>query len=204
MTDSRSPEEKLLGLIRNDRDHGSASSDGAEAAGARLKAFGKGLFFFPFARVRALNVDVRKVRAFLFMTACLYFFVTLTYPLWATRNVASPSPDTRSLPAPDIGTQTNAPSLETYLEGVRRHPIFGQAADGDAGPLPAPVSSWNDDFVLTGVIFDADPQAIVEDKRTQQISYLRKGQSWNGFIVRDVREDTLVLDRSGESFELHM
>ena len=205
MADSRSPEEKLLGLIRNNRSHRAQPAKGKEAAGAPSSGWGKGLSSSLIARLKTVKWDLPKVRAFLFVFACLYFLTALVYSVWGSKKVTLADPRVATAARRGGKADPDAKSLETYLEGIHGHRIFGQSAEDDSVPLPVNVFTGSDEeFVLIGVIFDADPQAIVEDKRAQQTSYLRKGQLWNGFHVQDVREGTLILERAGEVFELHM
>jgi len=203
MADNRSPEDRLLNLIRRDTGRGAPARQ-KERADAQLGDI-RGKLLRVCERARGLVVpSLPKVRWVLFVSACAYFFSALFISFMGAPEVPV-KPEPWSIPAPPVSGAADGASLETYLESVQRQSAFVRPVDDAVAPLPTRVvGNLQGGFALVGVIADVDPQAIVEDRTTGQTVYLRKGQTWNDFVVRDVREGTLILDRSGETFEYHL
>lgn len=57
---------------------------------------------------------------------------------------------------------------------------------------------------LVGIIPGDNPQAIVEDKKSQKTYYLAKGQSINGITAEEINEDKVVLEYRGKRVTLFL
>ncbi len=60
------------------------------------------------------------------------------------------------------------------------------------------------DMSLVGIIAGENPQAIIEDKKTQKTFYLSRGQFMGEFQVKEIKEGKVILDYKGQSYELYM
>lgn len=55
---------------------------------------------------------------------------------------------------------------------------------------------------LLGVVWGANPQAIIEDKKAQKTHFLNKGEQFEGIEVKDILENKVILIYKGQEFEL--
>jgi len=97
--------------------------------------------------------------------------------------------------------------LDFYLQGTRSRQIFVVAQEDRAAlPQVAKVQAGEllKDINLTGVFSGSDPQAVLENKKTQKTYYVTIGQSIEGFLVEDIQEGKVMLSYQGEKFELYL
>lgn len=59
-------------------------------------------------------------------------------------------------------------------------------------------------YALAGVISGDNPQAIIEDKKTKATYFLNKGQLLGNFKIEEILEGKVILELSGERFELSL
>lgn len=106
-----------------------------------------------------------------------------------------------------LGLKQKSKPLEPYLQGVRIHRIFGgisyQAAETKEKSDKAAVDLVKD-ISLLGVISDDNPQAVIEDKKTQKTYYLNKGQFIGEFQVQDIQPGKVILKYNDQKFELYL
>jgi hypothetical protein len=66
------------------------------------------------------------------------------------------------------------------------------------------VFSPDKEISLVGIILGEDPQAIIEDKRTQKIFYVKKGQFIEEFKLEDIEFGKAILSYKDRKFEIHL
>lgn len=99
------------------------------------------------------------------------------------------------------------PSLEYFATQVEEKNIFSPATKEEAA-TQAPVEQGPklDDIKsqlnLLGVISGDNPQAIIEDKKTQKSYFLNKGSKLDDIEVKDILENKVILSYKGQEFEL--
>ena len=213
MSDSLSPEEKLLKLIKGEG--GPKSSDkkiinriaapGKKGDVSVLPSLGKYKKtetspFFRFQLQHLLTVVLALSVAFL-TTAFLY-------PMLGLNKIKLPAveKDDEILTTSEVKPEVKP--LESYLAGLKSKQIFAASVSSDGSSAqPVAVTSTLDlfkDITLVGIISSNPPQAVIEDKKTQKTYYLSRGQSIGDLKVDDIQEGKVVLDYSGTKYELYM
>lgn len=199
MKNNISPEEKLLKLIK--RDNGRTVENGRKKSDLNTMSLnGSGLVIMR----RFLRPDARKIIILAFFISSLYFASTIISPYIAFRKVGLSAAKEQ---APrGVNPKGEVKPFESYLEGIRGKEIFKRSAIvQDAGqPLANLEENMLKDIVLIGVIADENPQAILENKKTQKTFYLRKDQMLEDFKVSDIKEGKVILEREGQMYELNL
>lgn len=217
MTDNISPEEKLLRLIRGEK-KAPADNPGPAVAPKPIKSEKENLpaaqlklpahKFKPFSGRKFFFVqDIQKVLLFVLLGSLVFLAVSFAYPWLALRKsrvTAVPLAKNKT-PAIPLVKKESRP-LDYYMEGLRNHQIFGDASGqgGATAPSIAAEAQTIKDINLLGVILGDNPQAIVEDKKTQKTYYVTKGQFIGDFQVEEIRQGKVILNNKGERFELNI
>lgn len=206
------PEEKLLKLIRSGKKANGATPLATQVSaqpqrasqsmpprlGARRPWFG-GLRF-------EVKVTGRHLLLFAFLITTSFFIYELVYP-WVVMSPGMISKETNQplFDIKNIKTARDIKPLDFYLEDIKQRQIFKMPVQHS---LDQPIMNVAEDFLkdisLLGVIFDKDPQAIIEDKKTKKTYYLHKGQWMGDFQIVDIQEGRILLEREGQTFELHL
>ncbi len=206
MSDNLLPEEKLLRLIRgnknNDISLNKVIKEPIIDSKPAVKYAGN-----PWARKFSGFLNINTILRAVFIAACLYLIISFIYP-WAGLQELKPSqvtPDKfsgfKEEQARDIKP------YEFYSESVKKRPIFTSPDKQENYKQPAAKAVTQDllkDMVLLGIVSGENPQAIIEDKNTQKTYYLSKGQFIGEFQVTDIREGKIILDFNGQVVELNL
>jgi len=207
MRDNIPPEEKLLRLIRGQRQKGSrpasfeakaAESSILSRAGSRKENWPRGLadlIGYRFKRLLVAGVVISGV----------YFFSAIIYAFFGLRNiklssVAAPDRYSHSFDIPN-----NLIPLEVYLNNIRSKRIFVSEQYYQMGkPAVGVAMDALKDMNLVGIITGDNPQAIIEDKKNQKTYYVNKGQYIGEFLIEDILEGKVIISRNNERFELYL
>lgn len=212
MTDNIAPEEKLLKLIRGQKKKGSASEikpvipvgqphpplpsqkiNKHQAVHIPLEQY---LSFFYF----------RKAIKICFALSCIFLVYSFIYPLFGLKKIQLPKVvPQRAIAEKDELPQKEKP-YEFYLEKAKDRMLFGNiagAGETSASSVAAEAGSIKD-INLLGIISGDNPQAVVEDKKSQKTYYVSKGQSVGDFQVEDIQEGRIILNNRGQRYELQI
>lgn len=202
MRDNVPPEEKLLKYLRK-----KDPQPLEETEDSRLHSSPAGQekdFWFRHPAVYALLTDRKRLMECalgLLALSFLFWVFSFLYPLWGLdkKNIAV----LREKAAP--GTQINPaqiPGIDSYLGPVSGKNIF---AAQEAVVQSAVQMGVNDlaDLQLVGIISGDNPQAVIEDRRSQKSFYVNKGQLIGDFRVNDILEKKVILSRQGRQYELN-
>jgi len=102
-------------------------------------------------------------------------------------------------------SQSSLESLSTYEEALKGSRIFG-FVDAQAS-LPAIQSSIAElmkDLRLKGVVILDEPEAIIEDARTQKSTFVKEEDKIGELTVKEIKEGVVVLAYCGEEKELRI
>ncbi len=222
----KSPEERLLALIRGKPKKPQASAPDAplskdpvqEAAPHQQKAekpkgiHPGGLFKPSVFKHGRLDPSALKAlnRGLVVFTALLgiYLFIEIFF-VKPKEDIALQIPEEK-IPAGRISPESvkvdlpGARDYSFYSSEITNKNIFGQAQGEEGSPqqvmaAPEDVASA---LGLVGVIAGDNPQAVIEDKKAQKTYYLIKGQSFNGMTVEEISEGKVVLDYQGKKIAL--
>ncbi len=205
MNDNILPEEKLLRLIRGNKNNGVDGNKTDKEPAVDLKSAPK--YYGPhlFQRL-AILFNFQIMLWALFIAACLYLIISFIYP-WVGLQGFKFSPvipekinEFNKAPARDVKP------YEFYLEGIGNRRIFTSPAKQETYKEPPKAVSQDllRDITLLGIVSGENPQAIIEDKKAQKTYYLNKGQFIGELQVTDIREGKITLDFNGQAFELNL
>lgn len=93
-------------------------------------------------------------------------------------------------------------SYAYYSNRMPSRSIFGAGSYSDTDSVSGSAVVTDDSVGLVGILTGNDPQAIVEDKKSQQTYYLKKGQSVNGITLEDIGDGRVTLDCRGKKITL--
>ncbi len=220
MNENISPEEKLLRLIRNQPKtqnqvfQNNPLSPTAENSVSKIPSVNSSRRSLPFP-------VVRKVIWFCFILSCLYLISSFALPFKPPRqwfglqhNQSHKFSGTGKIDISETESATKAearrPALaikpyDFYLGVVKNRQIFGGAA-GQNQQTRVSGASLNliKDLSLIGIISGDNPQAVIENKKTQKTYYLNKGQFLDDFLVEDIQGGKVILNLNNQRFELFL
>lgn len=100
--------------------------------------------------------------------------------------------------------QASSPVLDgSYWSVVSGKNLFaaGVVQKGEADERPASQMILKQ-LALVGILPGAVPRAILEDKKNKTTFYLSKNESFNGARVKEIKDNTVVLEYEGEKATL--
>ncbi len=210
MRDNISPEEKLLRLIRNPKKPESSAQKTAamHSAGSVIpvqpqfadKVSGKNQFDYA-----SLFSAKRIVYLFLILVA-IFAVISFVYPFIGYNKLlpeTSVSVDADKL---TIQAKPKARPYEEYLKGIDDRKIFDSSSLSGSSTAASAVASQDliKDINLVGIISGDNPQAIIEDKKTQKTYYLYQGQYLGEFQIEEIKEGKVTVNYRGQKFELYL
>jgi hypothetical protein len=225
MPENISPEEKLLRLIRgqksNDKD--ATAEDKPLSSAVELRSPVAAVSLKPLVKKKfvlrpQLALSWKRYTTFfslkrglwaLFVLACLYLFVSLVWGWWGQKKVELPPLKLENFTTPEITSDRSKEikPYEYYLEGTRNRQIFKGTA-GREGQSQQPASAINldltKDIVLVGIVSGENPQAVLEDKKTQRTYYVSKGQMIGEIQVAEILQGKIILNYRGQKYELYL
>lgn len=207
MRDNVSPEEKLLRLIRGQRPRQDKISSeqkivfnvsDLEKTKPANGALGWEKFFY--------KGEYQKLIHWGFIFCTLYLFSAIFYNLWGLRKFKLPAvPKDTDLRFTKVDSTKSFIPLETYLNSIRQRSIFASEQIEVYGRSQVAVASdVLKDLSLVGIISGDSPQAIIEDKKANKTYYVTKGQYIGEFMVEDILEGKVIINRNQERFELFL
>jgi hypothetical protein len=210
MADNISPEEKLLRLIRNEPKQQLPPEKQSVLQTGRVNPAQE-----PVAQIkkdkakiklldRILSLNPAEIVLACFFTALAYFTGSIIYPLLMPPKVNIPNIQQDIQKEPVIEQPPIKP-LEFYQTGVAQQKMFhSQPAQETAVSAAAVNHDILKDINLIGIITGNDPQAIIEDKRTEKTYYVSKGQLIGDLLVEEILDGKIILNLKGQKFELYL
>lgn len=215
--DIMTPEERLLALIKGKKEKPASPAIGnSDSKEIGPQALSKKWFHLPgifkyglfknkvFEPVFLKSFNKYLVGIFLILTAYLIFDILFIKPY---KNIASLISRISTQAANPAGTErktdTEVKDYSYYSQEISAKKIFSPTYSGES---PSQSLGVQDDISsnlsLVGIIAGENPQAIIEDKKTQKVYYLNKNQSFNGFTVEEISGDKVVLNYEGRKIML--
>ena len=202
MDKQKTPEEKLLKLIRkkkNSKDKSSQTERPKQSKKVDKNTTAKG---------QRVEVHVlRNVNRLLILVALCISGYCLAQ-LFILFNRDKPAPIALGLPKKNVETHktlaVKEKPLNVYLQEIERHDIFQTPWAVEPQGINQVVNSSNLDkeLKLVGIVLDDDSKAVVEDLKTKQTLFLSEGEQINGIFVEKISEDKVIFLHNGERIEL--
>lgn len=189
MKDNISPEEKLLRLIK-----GAKNTEEKPVIRKPIQSFSSSYL---------TSSNIHKSIYVLFAVSLVCLLASFIYPWVGLKKIRLPDiSEERTKDKLSISKRETKP-YEFYFEGLKRRQIFAASSVHGAGiSTVAGQAGSIKDINLVGIISGENPQAIIEDKKTQKTYYVTKGQLIGEFQVEDIQEGKIILNSQGQRFEL--
>lgn len=208
MKDNISPEEKLLRLIKGQKQKPPAAdidkkpSTLATDTKPRIRRHS-----YSFISKYLYTLNIQKIIQAAFVVSCIYLIISFIYPWWGLRKIGLPKIIPEGITESKTEPRQEPEPNEFYLEGIRGRQIFkGKSASAPETEQPLSIAKVDltNDMSLVGIISGENPQAIIEDKKTQKTYYVTKGQFIGELQVEDIREGRITLNHQGQRYELYL
>ena len=219
-----SPEEKLLSIIKGKQNNApSAAGLKPEAVDVRVKKsdFGdkidgyllavlKNNFFknnlFDPESLKTFNKYMVIVLALI--TLYLFFDIILMSPSRRASSVISKIFVSGSV-APRAGKEMpiETKNYSHYSNKITGKSVFNANSYGQAESREEALSTGDaggGNLGLVGIVPGDNPQAIIEEKKSQKTYYLIKGQAINDIVVEDINENKVILNYKGKRTTLFL
>ncbi len=212
MSPGNAPEEKLLRMIRGDRQKtvkaASVPVTAAQAVTQNVKAARpeQGLRFRVWSCLSGMKAK-RAILSAAFMLALCFFIATLAYSLFGLRNVPMPSVNTVKGMTSNAAAvaSTRIKPLESYLQSVGAHSLFSAQMSSQSVAAAANVNiNLSEEINLVGIIMGDAPQAVIEDKKNQKTYYVNKGQFVGDKQIDDIQSGKVIIQYNGQRYELFL
>lgn len=194
MKDNISPEEKLLRLIRTKE---------KESPQPEVKSAAREHRYSPIQNYLSLPY-FKKFVSWVFILSSIYLVISFIYSWVGLKKIKLPNVSAEKKEAVEAELKSVVKPIDFYLEGTRDRQIF-ESTGIFAGEKPlSKIDTDIKDINLVGIISGENPQAVIEDKKTQKTFYVNKGQFIGEFRVEDIQEGKIILNLRGQRFELYL
>jgi hypothetical protein len=153
-----------------------------------------------------LNMAVYQKLAWvaLAVSAVLFIF-SLVYPAFGLKKISLPKAAKETVVIKNYDKGLTAKPFESYMQSVMQHQIFNTVMPEAASEaIIATESDRVKDFALMGIIADSDPQAILEDKKSHEIYYVRQGQSVGEMKIASIEARKIIIQYRGARYEFSL
>ena len=202
-----SPEERLLAIIKE-------QDETPDTPKKKKLVHLSEIFKMCFLKNNPPDLNILKLVNKYLMALLAILAIYLIYDI----SFARPYKDVRTVIGRENGTKENAvkkikeetssnvKDYSYYLNEISGKQIFGQQVSaGESSSGVAAVSDeTTDNFVLAGIVAGKSPQAIIQNKKNEKVYYLNKGDSLDGYIVEEISENKVVLNRDGKKTALFL
>jgi type II secretory pathway component PulC len=203
MKKDSSPEEKLLRLIRGQKTSSPSktSSTVLPSRGLQQKLMSK------LSRIRIQ--DIQRFLWVVLLLSFVYLMSCLLVPLFVKQRVTEDY--TIKEEQAEIVEEKIRPEEKPYnfyQEIIAERQIFGTSTTERAGfsqvQSGSTITEHIKDLNLLGIIFGDNPQAIIEDKKTQKTYFLKRGEFFGAIKVKEIDEGKVTLELQGQRFDLFL
>lgn len=193
MKENISPEERLLRLIKGEKEEPKLTSQNILDRPA------------PISFKRYLNIEyLEKSLGIIFFISLIYLIITFSLALVPKKIDSASLPKKeekeKEEPEPEIKP------FNFYLEGISRQPVFVSEVTDITKSTETSLKGTESvkDFNLLGIISGENPQAIIENKKTQKTYFLKRGEFIGEFQLEEVGEGKVTLNYQGQRFDLFL
>lgn len=148
-------------------------------------------------------VDLKLLQKIVGGTSLLAItFIPVDYFLVSKSGAAPPMPAASESVQAKIQIQTEP--FEAYQTVFEKSSFFGNPVSADAPVIKATIQELIKDYRLKGTIITGDPEAIIQDARTQQSLFVHKGHQLGELSVKEITEGSVTLSYLSEEVKLHI
>lgn len=202
MKDNISPEEKLLKLIKGEKKPKSPEKPISPAL--ELKPATKS-HIFSLTHKYLTAPQINKLMLTLIVMSFIYLLASFIYPWIGLSKIKLPDISKEKIEEPSLKLKEESKPYEFYLQGIGGRRIFGSPTASEVSAASGAANvELNKDINLVGIISGVNPQAIIEDKKSQKTYYVSKGQFIGEFRVEDIQEGKVILNYNGQRYELYL
>lgn len=199
MKENISPEEKLLRLIRGEKELGESQSKSkfTPQRSSRIK---------PVPSKRYGIEHVKKIFFGIFLISLAYLVIILVFNLVPKRAILVSIP-TEEVEIEEGEIKQQVKPFDFYLEATNKKQIFSSESPEITKPTETGDLRGTElirELNLLGIISGEDPQAIIEDKKIHKTYFLRKGDFVSEFQVEEIGEGKVTLSHQGQKFDLFL
>ncbi len=147
--------------------------------------------------LQEIPVDLKLLRRYL-LYACGLALLLIPVEMWKAGNYSRVSPKPSGSSESGNASPAAAEPLDAY-NAVFQTPVFGFQTEQTAAPVQqTAMSELIRDFRLKGVMLSGEPEALVEDARSQKTLFLKVGDPMGEVRVKAIQEGNIVLEYLGE------
>ncbi len=184
-------------LIRKDKQRKDAEIPAAAAPEKKRSG--------PLKRAHGFMLNARFAVVFLFAASCVYFISEVVYSFVGLNKIGVISAPSDKESGPAAAALPDIKPFEYYRGGIAGRQVFKAASAGSADAAVSVAGSESiRDFTLVGIISGDNPQAIIQENKTQKTYYLNKGQAIEEYMIEDVLSDKVILNAGGQRYELFL
>ena len=205
MKDNHSPEESLLKLIRQEKK--SIGNSGAQKVPDVKVALKPGIKNESYSRMSKFLTLRHLQRGMLVAAAAsvIYLIASFVYPWVGLKEIRLPvlPQEERRDSAAQIISEPKP--FDFYQKELKQKQIFKTryTQEEKSAAIPTDIELTKE-INLVGIISSDNPQAIIEDRRTQKTYYVARGQFIGDYKVEDIQEGKIILEFQGKRYELNM
>ncbi|MFH1381145.1 MAG: hypothetical protein ABIH57_03130 [Candidatus Omnitrophota bacterium] len=203
-----SPEDRLLRLIKGK--HKKKDDSAGQQEQGRNKSFLKGATKKFFLKNKIFKPSflkiINRILVIVFIAALIYFvdiFFFNSHKDAVLRIFDGGIPYVKDdSTVEDESLAPKKESFSSFLKDIQGKELFTAPFLKGEKTSPKEVIDISKRFILVGIITGDEPQAIIEDTKTEKTHYLYKGQSVSGVTIKEISTGRVVLEYEGEEFAL--
>ena len=212
MKENISPEERLLKLIKGEKKSTAPNlaregkvidnkiTSNISVTRPRIKDF-----LYSFVSRYFTLPYIQKFILVIMIVSSIYLIISFIYPWLGLKKIRLPNIPAQKVEESKLPPEEKPKSNEDYLQGLNRSQIFISSPTPETTAVSAvPETDLIKDINLVGIISGENPQAVIENKKTQKTYYLNKGQFIGEFQIEDIQEGKIILNYKGKKYELHL
>ena len=152
---------------------------------------------------KPVRIDLPKINNVLL--GCLVILVILAVVMFSNKRQLSLQ-KLSELPSDTVSSVRNEtvepyPPVNVYLQQVRKRNVF-RPGTAENIALGGSMPVTDKDFVLSGIYIGPVPQAIITVQSEQKAYFLKEGDVINGYTVKTILRNKVILERDDEEIEL--
>lgn len=149
-------------------------------------------------------LDLKLLRkSFLGISLGILAFIPVDLVMIASKGKVEPNSEPQA--QADTVNASSLESLSSYESAFQKSVLFGlYHPESNLPVLQSSIAELAKDYRLKGIIILDEPEAILEDARTQKSTFVKIGDKVGELTVKEIKEGSLVLSYYGEEKEMRI